>query len=205
MSDTAFVCGHSDYTIKWASLPWEVEQALALRRRVFCLEQALFDLDDRDPVDDIAQCLVAVANYGGWPDQVVGTVRIHQYSDGVWWGSRLAVDQAFRHRTGIGAALIRLAVCSANALGCNQFLAQVQKQNEPLFNRLNWRSHYDLQVRHRPHVMMEAELSQYPPCFTPYSGFVVKGRPAPVPEEMAPALLAQNVSSITVVNSHVAH
>lgn len=184
-----FPVTYSDFTIKWATLDWEVEQALALRRQVFCVEQGLFHHSDRDDIDAHAQCLVAVANQGGWPDKVVGTVRIHQYSAGVWWGSRLAVSRDFRQRSGIGAGLIKLAVCSAHALGCTQFFAQVQLQNEALFQRLNWQSRYPLTVRNHPHVMMEADLSRYPACHTPYSGYVLKGQLAPMPDEIAPCLL----------------
>lgn len=190
MSGFEFASVHSDFTIKWATLAWEQQQAMALRRQVFCCEQGLFDQDDHDELDEQAHCLVAVANHGGWPDRVVGTVRIHRYAEGVWWGSRLAVEEAFRHRSGIGAALIKLAVGSARGQDCSQFFAQVQKQNEVLFNRLHWQSQYNLMVRRRPHVMMEADLKRYPVILQPYTGFVVKGGTvSPVPEEMAPCLL----------------
>lgn len=200
---------YSDFTIKWASLQWETQQALKLRQRVFCLEQGLFEQNDLDHIDQQAQCLVAIANHGGWPDRVVGTVRIHQYSEGVWWGSRLAVEAEFRAHSGIGAALIRLAVCSAHALNCTQFLAQVQKQNETLFKRLNWCSHYDLDVRGRPHVMMEADLSQYPACQHPYSGYVVKGKvrhdmTQSINHDIAPYLLHSS-THINTGLSHAAH
>ena len=184
-----FEATYSDFTVKWATLEWEKNQALELRRQVFCVEQGLFDQHDLDDIDVHAHCLVAVANHGGWPDKVVGTVRIHRHQENLWWGSRLAVEKSMRHRSGIGAALIKLAVGSAHGLGCTQFMAQVQKQNETLFNRLNWQSHYDLQVRERPHVMMEADLNRYPPILNPESGFVLKGSLPAVPEDMAPCLL----------------
>ncbi|MAA60972.1 MAG: histone acetyltransferase [Alcanivorax sp.] len=184
-----FQCGYSDFTVKWATLEWEKGQALALRRQVFCIEQGLFAQHDLDAVDAHARCLVSIANHGGWPEKVVGTVRIHRHEENIWWGSRLAVSPDCRQRAGIGAALIRLAVGSAHGLGCTQFFAQVQKQNEALFNRLNWRSHHALTVRNRPHVMMEADLSQYPPLLQPESGFVLKGALPEVPEDMAPCLL----------------
>ncbi len=166
----------SDFTIKWATLEWEKQQAYALRRQIFCGEQAIFDKDDRDDIDDYAQVLVAIANHGGWHDRIVGTVRIHDEGDHVWWGSRLAVDPSFRTQVGLGSLLIKLAVSSAHALGCQVFLAQVQKQNERLFQRLNWKSQYELTLKQHPHVMMKANLSAFPPCFQPNSGFVVSNR-----------------------------
>ena len=203
-----FEAAYSHFTIKWATLEWEKNQALELRRQVFCVEQGLFDQHDLDEIDVHAQCLVAVANHGGWPDKVVGTVRIHLYQDDgchkkVWWGSKLAVEKSMRHRSGIGAALIKLAVGSAHGLGCTQFLAQVQKQNETLFNRLSWQSHYDLQVRNRPHVMMKADLNRYPPIQQPESGFVLKGSVSVVPEDMAPCLLHTLTAHSEELNAHV--
>ncbi len=182
---------YSDYTIKWATSRWEIDQAQALRRRVFCQEQGIFEGDDYDTVDDYAQCLIAIAGHGCWHDKVVGTVRIHDEGDNVWWGSRLAVDASFRGQIGLGSALIKLAVSSANALGCQQFLAQVQKRNEPLFQRLNWQSKFELMVRNYPHVMMEAELHKFPPNNKPNEGFVVRENLVTYNRETAPARLEQ--------------
>ena len=44
----------------------------------------------------------------------------------------------FASHGSIGATLIRLAVSSAHALGCETFLAHVQSQNVPLFRALHW-------------------------------------------------------------------
>lgn len=172
---------YSGYTIKWADLPWEHDQAYALRRQVFCQEQALFDGDDRDAIDDQAQLLVALGDLAGWHDQLVGTVRIHQAQPGVWWGSRLAVDQHFRRQGQIGSTLIRLAVSSAHALGCQQFLAHVQLQNEALFQRLHWSTQGEVVIHGQAHAVMQADLDYYPPCATPYSGFVARSRLPKVP------------------------
>ena len=49
-----FATSYSDFTVKWASLEWEFEQALELRRKVFCLEQALFDQHDRDEPESLS-------------------------------------------------------------------------------------------------------------------------------------------------------
>ena len=189
MAKQIFNYPYSDYTIKWATSKWEVEQAQALRRRVFCHEQGIFDSDDRDQTDDYAQSLIAIANHGCWHDKVVGTVRIHHEGNNVWWGSRLAVDAGFRAHRGLGSALIKLAVSSANGLGCQQFLAQVQKQNESLFKRLNWQSCYDLEVQNRPHVMMQAELEKFPPMTSPTTGFVLRENLEDYNHQIAPALL----------------
>lgn len=179
---------YPEYTIKWVTLPWERTQAYALRRRVFCQEQGIFEHDDLDDIDGHAHLLVALGNLAGWHEEVVGTVRIHQPQPGVWFGSRLAVDGSYRRQGQLGPTLIRLAVSSANALGCQAFYAHVQAQNVPLFQRMHWQSLEKMTLRGIPHVMMQADLSHYPPCYDPNSGMVLGGRTGRVPQELAPAL-----------------
>jgi putative N-acetyltransferase (TIGR04045 family) len=166
-----------EFRVKWAESAWEHDRARSLRRAVFCAEQGLFDGDDRDAIDDDAQLLVALSCIGGAPDEVVGTVRIHEERPRRWWGSRLAVSAAFRSHGRIGATLIRLAVSSANTRGCDAFFAHVQSQNVPLFERLHWQSLGEVQLLGRPHHLMQADLDHYPPCFTPYAGFVTRTAP----------------------------
>lgn len=169
---------YAGYTIKWVTLPWEREQAYALRRQVFCREQGLFADDDRDEIDGHAHLLVALGCVAGWHDRVVGTVRIHQLSPRIWLGSRLAVDAAYRRQGQLGPTLIRLAVCSAHALGCDAFYAQVQHQNEPLFRRMHWQTLEWLELRGVRHARMQADLAFYPPCDDPQSGMVIhRARP----------------------------
>ena len=166
-----------EFRVKWADSAWEHARARALRHEVFCGEQGLFAGDDRDAVDERAQALVALSCIGGALDDVVGTVRIHQESPRVWWGSRLAVAATFRSFGRIGATLIRLAVCSANSRGCEAFFAHVQSQNVPLFQRLHWRSVSAQLLHGRPHQLMQADLEHYPACLTPYAGFVTRTVP----------------------------
>ncbi len=164
-----------EFRIKWADSGWEIAQARALRRAVFCLEQGVFVGDDLDAIDAHAQTLVAVTSLAGMPDQVVGTVRIHQQvepGDGLWWGSRLAVHAAFRRHGHIGATLIRLAVSSAHARGCRVFLAHIQSQNVPLFRKLGWTALKEETLHGRPHALMQADLAAFPPCHDPLRGFL---------------------------------
>lgn len=165
-----------EFRIQWASGPWMQAGALALRRRVFCDEQGLFAGDDRDTIDTdhpSMRLLVALACIAGQPDEVVGTVRIHEAEPGVWWGSRLAVAPEARQQGRLGSTLIRLAVSSAHALGCHEFLAHVQAQNVPLFRRLRWQALGERALQGRMHALMRADLAHYPPCATPYAGFVL--------------------------------
>jgi putative N-acetyltransferase (TIGR04045 family) len=160
------------YRVKFATEAWERREAAALRRQVFCEEQGIFASDDRDDIDAIAIPLVAISSLGVAPHDVVGTVRIHEAEPGVWWGSRLAVAAEYRRIGALGSALIRLAVCSANARGCRRFYAHVQSQNALLFRRLHWRTIEETELRGRPHHFMQADLAHYPPIADPEVGLL---------------------------------
>lgn len=153
----------SGYRIKLAQTTAELDAAFALRRAVFCGEQGLFEGDDRDAIDAHATLIVALDPL----QNVVGTVRIHTQGPRLWWGSRLAVARRYRRVAQLGAGLIRLAVSTANARGCDQFLAHVQTQNEPLFQRLNWTSLAYEDHHGAPHVKMQADLAAYPAGMDP--------------------------------------
>ena len=170
------------FRIQWAGSTWELAECRRLRRAVFCIEQGVFVGDDVDALDAHAQTLVALSGVGGMNEQVVGTVRIHRdtadVDDGRWWGSRLAVHAAYRNHGHLGAGLIRLAVCSARTLGCTDFRAHVQSQNQALFEKLHWRALAEQSLHGRAHVLMQADLAHYPPCPDPRSGFVTRSRSA---------------------------
>ena len=162
------------HRVKFATEAWQLRGAARLRREVFCTEQGLFQAHDRDAIDHRAICIVALANRCGWEDEVVGTVRIHRAREDdahEWWGSRLAVASAYRRQAGLGTSLIRLAVSSAHARGCDRFLAHVQSRNAPLFRRLHWTSLGELELHGHPHHLMEADLAHYPPIADGALGF----------------------------------
>ncbi len=164
------------YAIKAASRPWEYAGATALRIKVFCEEQEIFSGHDRDDIDRIALPLVAVSTLASEADEVVGTVRIHEASPRIWWGSRLAVATTHRRVGRLGAELIRLAVSTANGYGCDRFYAHVQQQNVRLFERLHWNSLAEVGIHGKPHVRMEADLAAYPPYVTPSEGWMMQLR-----------------------------
>lgn len=176
MSDKVLKKGRV-FQVKWATNDWEIEQANRIRQTVFCEEQGVFKEHDRDEIDLIAQPLIVTTSILGMPEEVVGTVRIHQAEPGLWWGSRLAVKKEFRRQGILGASLIRLAVSSANTLGCHTFLATVQEQNEVLFKRLHWGTIGYESIHGMKHAKMQADLEHYPLLKHPSLGFWVTGRP----------------------------
>jgi putative N-acetyltransferase (TIGR04045 family) len=159
------------FRLKHATEAWEKRGAANLRRRVFCDEQGIFQDHDRDEIDPVAIHLVALSNMAILSDEVVGTVRIHQPQPGIWTGSRLAVDLNYRRTGALGAALIKLAVSTATAIGCQRFYAHVQAQNEMLFRRLNWQRIEEVELHGLPHVFMQADLAASPPLANAPEGF----------------------------------
>lgn len=166
------------YRVKFADRPWELRDAAALRRRVFCDEQGIFAGHDRDAIDEVAIPIVAVSSFAVALGDVVGTVRIHEPEPGQWMGSRLAVAADHRRIGALGATLIRVAVSSARARGCRRFTAHVQSQNAPLFARLHWRTLGEIDLHGRAHHLMEADLAHYPPLHDAVAGLTALARVA---------------------------
>ncbi len=162
--------------MKHATEAWEIAGHYRLRRDVFCSEQGIFVGNDIDDADQTALPIVALTCILGAPDQVIGTVRIHQTAPGHWHGSRLAVQQGFRRLAGLGAELIRTAVGTARTIGAERFLAHVQPQNVPLFERLHWTSLTEINLHGRSHHLMQVDLSQYAPCQAPQKRLVLTER-----------------------------
>lgn len=163
---------HSECHIRLAVDEWALREAQKLRNDVFVIEQGIFQTSDHDVFDSSAYTLVATVGLLGIPDAVVGTVRIHEQAPGVWVGSRLAVDKAYRSIKGLGKALIAMAVCSAKARGCNVFYANVQLQNVELFKKLGWQALGAVNVHGVGHMFMQADLEQYSISHDPGRGFV---------------------------------
>jgi putative N-acetyltransferase (TIGR04045 family) len=159
--------------VKLATGALEVGSTRALRRAVFFEEQQIFQGDDIDAIDAVALPIAAILSMPGAADEVVGTVRIHQPEPGLWYGSRLAVAKHARRIGSVGSGLIKLAVSTANARGCHPFLAQVQAQNVPLFERLHWCSLEEMDIHGRPHHLMQADLAHYPAIHDGETGFVL--------------------------------
>jgi putative N-acetyltransferase (TIGR04045 family) len=150
----------SPYQFKLASTPSEIAAYFQLRKAIFVEEQQLFVRHDVDTIDDIAYPIIATCEPHA---AVVGVVRIYEPTPMLWYGGRLGTHRDYRRGWQIGKGLIYQAVTTANAWGCEQFLATVQPQNVRFFERLHWRSLHQIMICDRPHYLMEADLSHYPP------------------------------------------
>ncbi len=172
-----------DFVFKIAHAPDEIEGYWALRRAIFCEEQKIFRVTDRDEIDAGAIPIVCRAIIAGMEDAVVGVVRIDEREPGLWYGSRLGVAADFRSVKrlspgvaarsrlpvyrglgALGAGLIFKAVSTAHALGCREFLATVQHQNARFFQRLHWEPLGEIDLHGITHVRMRADLEHYRPA-----------------------------------------
>lgn len=154
------------YRFELARSPRNIRAYYALRETIFCHEQNLFEGSDIDEIDATAYPIVALQTDSpllALPS-VVGVVRIYETAPRQWYGGRLGVHLDYRRVGRIGKGLILKAVTTANAWGCDRFLATVQTQNVRFFRRLHWRSLETLSIQGRPHHLMEADLAAYPPC-----------------------------------------
>lgn len=155
------------YIFKLAQSPDEINAYFALRRLIFCREQGLFSGSDEDDIDRVAYPIVAIAPTPLGSAQVVGVVRIYEPEPGLWYGGRLGTHPDYRRGWQIGKGLIEKAVTTANTWGCDRFLATVQLQNVRFFQRLHWDSLEEVMICDRPHHLMQADLSHYPPGSEP--------------------------------------
>ncbi|KMW73302.1 acetyltransferase [Photorhabdus luminescens subsp. luminescens] len=162
-----------DIAIKIVSEDWERRQYYRLREMTFRDEQKILQ-QDRDEYDAKALGIIAIGKMCGEHDRVIGAVRIFPDSEQTWYGGRLCVEPLYRRRHTIGKALINTAVSTAKKLGCRTFLATVQSQNEHYFQRLCWDSLHQLTVANISHVLMQAQLENYPLLYVPMQTYMQK-------------------------------
>ena len=132
----------------------EVEEALALREQVFCVEQGVALAADRDGLDDRAIQIVAV-DAGG---RVVGTCRVLVEGDVARLG-RMAVEAESRGR-GIGVAILAAAERSAASAGARLMRLHAQRYVEDLYAAGGYTPYGEPFVEEGiPHVAMEKPLA----------------------------------------------
>lgn len=136
----------------------------AIRHRVFVLEQGVLTLTDVDEHDDAPGVVHALAARKG---ECAGAVRLYPLNgSGRWKGDRLAVLR--RHRTIVGAHLVRFATATAAAQGGSEMEASVQLANVNFFQRLGWTCNGAQTLSFGiPHQPMLFDLSTAPPLDWP--------------------------------------
>ena len=126
-----------------------------LREDIFVREQGIFSGTDIDEHDETAVHIAAIEKQG---EKMVGGVRCYNLEGNTWVGGRLSAAAGYRNGV-VGRYLVKFAVETVKARGCERFIAYVQPQNVRFFERLGWkRSGKPLIYHERPHQLMEAEL-----------------------------------------------
>jgi predicted GNAT family N-acyltransferase len=131
----------------------EVEQALALREQVFCVEQGVEVAADRDGLDDLAIQVVAIES-----GRVIGTCRVLVDGD-VGRLGRMAVEAGSRGR-GLGAAILAAAERSARDAGARLMRLHAQRYVEDMYAAAGYTPYGDPFVEEGiAHVSMEKPLA----------------------------------------------
>jgi predicted GNAT family N-acyltransferase len=111
----------------------DVEEALALRLRVFSAEQGVARNADADGLDAEATHLIALRR-----GNVVATCRL-RYPRGHGKIERMVVEQPLR-RTGIGTRLVAAAEQEARQRGASEIILHAQVQVEPFYAACGYRA-----------------------------------------------------------------
>jgi predicted GNAT family N-acyltransferase len=110
----------------------ELAAALELRRRVFCAEQGVPEVLERDGRDGEALHLVALDAAG----EVVGTCRLLRRGDAMVL-QRMAVERAARG-SGVGARMLALAHAEAAAAGAREVELHAQLEVRGFYARAGY-------------------------------------------------------------------
>lgn len=131
----------------------EVEEALALREQVFCVEQGVGLAADRDGLDDYAIQLVALED-----GRVIGTCRVIVEGE-VGRLGRMAVEARSRGR-GVGQAILAAAERSARDSGARLMRLHAQRYVEDLYAAAGYAPYGEPFVEEGiPHLSMEKPLA----------------------------------------------
>jgi predicted GNAT family N-acyltransferase len=142
--------------IRWAAGPEDVSGALAVRERVFCLEQGVPQEEELDELDDQALHLVALEHEDGG---VIATLRLLCETEDAKIG-RVAVDRAWRRR-GIAARMLGLALARARELGCRRARLAAQLEAVALYEAAGFAVQSEVfQEAGIEHVWMGRELGE---------------------------------------------
>jgi predicted GNAT family N-acyltransferase len=131
----------------------ELEQAMALRRRVFCEEQGVDPSAEFDGLDD--DCRQVVAIEGG---AVIGTCRLRALEPGAVKLERMAVEPSARE-SGAGRSLCTAADRLAAEMGADRIVLHAQRQAEAFYASCGYAPRGDTFIEEGiPHILMERVL-----------------------------------------------
>jgi predicted GNAT family N-acyltransferase len=132
---------------------YEIDQALALREQVFCVEQGVPLAADQDGLDDDAIQVIAIES-----GRVIGTCRV-LIEDRIGRLGRMAVEASARGG-GLGAAILAAAEQSARDAGASLMRLHAQRYVEDLYRAAGYTPYGEPFVEEGiPHLGMEKPLA----------------------------------------------
>lgn len=142
--------------MRWAAGADDLNGALAVREEVFCGEQGVPHQEERDPLDDQALHLVALAPGDG---RVVATLRLLDEPDAARIG-RVAVLAQWRHR-GVASRMLALAVQRARREGHAKARLAAQIRAKALYEQAGFSvASEPFDDAGIPHVWMDRTLAR---------------------------------------------
>jgi ElaA protein len=141
-------------TVRWALGETDFAGAIAVRQRVFCLEQGVPHEDELDGRDEEALHVVAVEANSA---RILGTLRLLFEGHTAKVG-RVAVDADARRR-GVASKMLELALDGARAHGCTAARLAAQVQATELYASVGFLVESDMfEEAGIPHVWMARSL-----------------------------------------------
>ena len=107
--------------------PKEIEDALALRIRVFVDEQGVDAAEELDDLDGESLQMVGLDDTG-----VIATCRVRDLGEGEWKLERMAVDRRVR-RNGVGGRLLAGTEREARRRGAREMVLHAQRRAEHFY------------------------------------------------------------------------
>jgi len=146
------------YIVKIVETEDELKNYFQIRHEVFVKGQKIFSKTDKDEYDKGALHIIAIEISTG---DVVGVVRCYRKERNTWFGGRLGAAPGYRNGR-VGHHLVKFAVSTAKAKGCEKFHAHVQLNNVKFFQRLDWMTVGEQVIYEGVlHHLMEANLDSY--------------------------------------------
>jgi predicted GNAT family N-acyltransferase len=131
----------------------ELEQAMALRRRVFCEEQGVDPSAEFDGLDEHCRQIVALED-----GVVIGTCRLRGLEPGAVKLERMAVERSWRV-SGAGRSLCDAADRLAGEMGASRIVLHAQRQAEGFYASCGYAPRGETFIEEGiPHVLMEREV-----------------------------------------------
>lgn len=144
--------GGATIDIHWARGPHEVQGAVAVRERVFCVEQGVPIEEELDGRDQDALHLVATED-----GRVIATLRLLLDGEQAKVG-RVAV-LGDRRRRGIALEMLQIAVAEARERGCTRASLASQTYAIPLYEQAGFAVDSEIfEEAGMPHVWMRMPL-----------------------------------------------